>query len=92
MNHEMIIKDIKEYIEQSQVVTVFQVMAEKGHSYLDVRKTFDLCINEGFITGNEDTYSVVPKNKRISIQEKLRRKIERILDALFEKDIRPAAK
>ena len=87
MDLNQIINDIKSYIETTQEVTVFQVMVEKGYSYLDVRNTLELCVQEGMLVKNGDNYVVVQKNKRVSLKEQMNRKVRRILDALSEEEI-----
>lgn len=87
MDLKQIIEDIKGYIESAQEVTLFQVMAEKGYSYLDVRNTIDLCVREGMITKNGDVYVLVPQNKRVPLKEQMNRKIRHILDALSDEEI-----
>ena len=87
MDLNQIINDIKDYIEATQEVSVFQVMVEKSYSYLDVRNTLELCVQEGILLKNGDNYIVVQKNKRVSLNEQMNRKIRRILDALSEEEI-----
>lgn len=87
MDLKQIIEDIKGYIESAQEVTLFQVMAEKAYSYLDVRNTIDLCVSEGMITKNGDVYVLVPQNKRVPLKEQMNRKIRHILDALSDEEI-----
>ena len=87
MELTQIIKDIKTYIESFHEVTAFQVMAEKGYSYLDARNTLELCVQEGMLVRNGDNYVVVQKSKRVSLKEQMNRKARRILDALSEEEI-----
>ena len=87
MDLKQIIENIKGYIESKQEVTVFQVMAETGCSYLDVCNTIELCVREGMITKNGDKYVLIPKNKRVSLKEQMNRKILKILNALSDEEI-----
>lgn len=87
MDLNQIINDIKSYIETTQEVTVFQVMVEKGYSYLDVRNTLELCVQEGMLVKNGDNYIVIQKKKRVSLKEQMNRKVRHILDALSEEEI-----
>lgn len=87
MDLKQIIENIKGYIESKQEVTVFQVMAETGCSYLDVCNTIELCVREGMVTKNGDKYVLIPKNKRVSLKEQMNRKILKILNALSDEEI-----
>ena len=84
---EQIIKNIKDYIEPKSEVTVFEVMAEKGYSFLDVSNTFELCIREGMLEKKDDVYIVVPKGARVTLKEKTERKLKGILEKLSDEEI-----
>ena len=83
MSMNMFCKSIVDYINTCESVTVFQVMVETHQAYPDVVSTFDNCVQRGILVTNDgETYVVVPRNSRLSLKDKLVRKVTAILEAL----------
>ena len=81
---------VRRYCGMQTQVSLFTLMVENALSYADLEKIVVTFLEDGtFVKGTgEDEYVVVPERDRVSLREKMRRRMEGIINKLAPGEVR----